>query len=163
MTRRRFGAQPEPYLAGLMLTGRRVVVLGAGTVASRRVGALVDAGASVEVIAPQASASVRAAAGAGDLLWHQRSYRRGDLDQAWYVLVATDDAEANRTASTEAEQDRVFCVRADDRYAASAWTPATAQVDGVTVGVLSGGDPRRSRRIRDLVVAALTGTRRSAA
>lgn len=156
MTRRRLGPRAEPYLAGLVLTGRRVVVLGAGAVASRRIPALLDAGAGIEVIAPEASESVRTAAADGRLVWHPRRYAAGDLAGAWYVLVATDDAAANGAASLEAERDRVFCVRADDRYAATAWTPATTHVDGVTVGVLSGGDPRRSRRVRDLLVAALT-------
>lgn len=163
---------PEPYLAGLVLRGRRVVVLGAGQVAARRVPVLLDAGAQIEIIAPTAVGSLQDAATAGRLGWHRRRYAVGDLEQAWYVLVATDDPAANRAASIEAERSRVFCVRSDDRGAATAWTPATRSVDGVTVGVLSGGDPHRSRQVRDALVevvsrlpypGATRRTRRSAA
>ena len=50
--------------------------------------------------------------------------REGDLDEAWYVVAATDDHDANEAVSAAAEARRIFCVRADDATAASAWTPA---------------------------------------
>ncbi|SFL11987.1 uroporphyrinogen-III C-methyltransferase [Streptomyces pini] len=143
------------YPVGLRLTGRRVVVLGGGTVAQRRLPALLAAGADVLVIAPSATPSVEAMAEAGELRWERRAYRPGDLDGAWYAVVATDDAGANATASAEAEERRVWCVRSDDAGAATAWTPATGRSEGVTVAVLTGRDPRRSAAVRDAVVEGL--------
>jgi uroporphyrin-III C-methyltransferase/precorrin-2 dehydrogenase/sirohydrochlorin ferrochelatase len=49
----------------------------------------------------------------------------------------------------------VFCVRADDRHAATAWTPAVTRHGPVTVAVLGGGDPRRAVAVRDSVRAHL--------
>jgi uroporphyrin-III C-methyltransferase/precorrin-2 dehydrogenase/sirohydrochlorin ferrochelatase len=86
----------------------------------------------------------------------ERPYVDGDLDRAWYVVAATDDRDCNDRISAEAEQRRIFCVRSDDRSQATAWTPAAAEVEGVQIGVLAGGDPHRSRRIRDLLLRALT-------
>ncbi|MCG3042983.1 uroporphyrinogen-III C-methyltransferase [Streptomyces fenghuangensis] len=143
------------YPVGLRLTGRRVVVLGGGTVAQRRLPALLAAGADVLVIAPSATPSVEAMAEAGELRWERRAYRPGDLDGAWYAVVATDDAGANAAASAEAEERRVWCVRSDDADAATAWTPATGRSEGVTVAVLTGRDPRRSAAVRDAVVEGL--------
>ncbi|MFH0245175.1 uroporphyrinogen-III C-methyltransferase [Streptomyces sp. HK10] len=143
------------YPVGLRLTGRRVVVLGGGTVAQRRLPTLLAAGADVLVIAPSATPSVEAMAEAGELRWERRAYRPGDLDGAWYAVVATDDAEANAAASAEAEERRVWCVRSDDADAATAWTPATGRSEGVTVAVLTGRDPRRSAAVRDAVVEGL--------
>ncbi|SEQ78272.1 uroporphyrinogen-III C-methyltransferase [Streptomyces radiopugnans] len=143
------------YPVGLRLTGRRVVVLGGGTVAQRRLPALLAAGADVLLIAPSATPSVEAMAEAGELRWERRAYRPGDLDGAWYAVVATDDAEANAAASAEAEERRVWCVRSDDADAATAWTPATGRSEGVTVAVLTGRDPRRSAAVRDAVVEGL--------
>jgi len=71
------------------------------------------------------------------------------------VIVATDDPAANKAASAAAESARVFCVRADDADAATAWTPAVTRYEQVTVAVLGGGDPRRSARLRDSIAAAL--------
>jgi uroporphyrin-III C-methyltransferase/precorrin-2 dehydrogenase/sirohydrochlorin ferrochelatase len=147
---------PQPaYPVGLRLTGRRVVVLGGGTVARRRLPALLAAGADVLLIAPEVTPSVQAMAEAGELSWERRGYRSGDLDGAWYALISTDDPQVNAAASAEAEQRRVWCVRSDDATAATAWTPATGRTDGVTVAVLTGHDPRRSAAVRDAVVEGL--------
>jgi uroporphyrin-III C-methyltransferase/precorrin-2 dehydrogenase/sirohydrochlorin ferrochelatase len=144
------------YLAGLRLAGRRVVVVGAGRVAERRLERLLTAGAEVVVIAPEATDGIRRLAEDGRLSWTRRPYADGDLAGAWYVLVATGDRAGSDLVSAEAERRQIFCVRSDERSLATAWTPASAEVDGVQIGVLAGGDPRRSRRIRDLLVRALT-------
>ncbi|MGP3926402.1 uroporphyrinogen-III C-methyltransferase [Streptomyces sp. 8N616] len=143
------------YPVGLRLAGRRVVVVGAGQVAQRRLPGLLAAGADVLLIAPSATPSVEAMAEAGELRWERRRYRAGDLADAWYALITTDDAEANAAASAEAEAHRVWCVRSDDAEAATAWTPATGRSEGVTVAVLTGRDPRRSAAVRDAVVEGL--------
>ncbi|WP_404815845.1 uroporphyrinogen-III C-methyltransferase [Streptomyces thermolineatus] len=148
-------ADRTAYPVGLRLAGRRVVVLGAGQVAQRRLPGLIAAGADIVLVSPSATPSVEAMAEAGELRWERRPYRPGDLDGAWYALIATDDAEANEAASAEAEQRRVWCVRSDDAQAATAWTPATGRSEGVTVAVLTGGDPRRSAAVRDAVVEGL--------
>jgi uroporphyrin-III C-methyltransferase/precorrin-2 dehydrogenase/sirohydrochlorin ferrochelatase len=153
----------SPYLAGLQLAGRTVVVVGAGRVAARRLPLLLSAGAAVTVVAPEATPAVARMALRGEVIWEQRGYRRGALTGAWYVLVATDDRSVNAAASAEAEGNRTFCVRADDASEATAWTPATAEVDGALVGVLTGGDPRHSVQLRDLVVEVLRRLRRRAA
>ncbi|MFD7924101.1 uroporphyrinogen-III C-methyltransferase [Streptomyces sp. NPDC059740] len=143
------------YPVGLRLSGRRVVVLGGGQVAQRRLPALVAAGADVLLVSPSATPSVEAMADAGEIRWERRPYRVGDLADAWYALISTDDPAANEAASREGEERRVWCVRSDDAEAATAWTPATGREAGVTVAVLTGRDPRRSAALRDAVVEGL--------
>jgi uroporphyrin-III C-methyltransferase / precorrin-2 dehydrogenase / sirohydrochlorin ferrochelatase len=145
----------RPYLVGLGLTGRRVVVVGGGTVAQRRLPALLAAGADVEVVAPEVTPAVEGMATAKELRWTARPYRAGDLDGAWYALAATDDGEVNAAVAAAAEGARVFCVRADDAPGGSAVTPAVGEHDGLTVGVLSGGRPRRSAAVRTALIEAL--------
>jgi uroporphyrin-III C-methyltransferase / precorrin-2 dehydrogenase / sirohydrochlorin ferrochelatase len=154
MDRKGTGDNPA-YPVGLRLHGRKVVVIGGGQVAQRRLPALLTAGADVVVVAPEVTPSVEAMADAGELRWERRDYREGDLADAWYALVATKDPAANAAASAEAEAHRVWCVRSDDAEAATAWTPATGRTDGVTVAVLTGRDPRRSAAVRDAVVEGL--------
>jgi uroporphyrin-III C-methyltransferase/precorrin-2 dehydrogenase/sirohydrochlorin ferrochelatase len=152
-------AEHPAYPVGLRLTGRRVVVLGGGQVAQRRLPALIAAGADVLLVSPEATPSVEAMADAGEITWQQRPYAQGDLADAWYALIATGDAEANTAASAEAERHRVWCVRSDDADRATAWTPATGHSEGVTVAVLTtdakGRDPRHTAAIRDAVVEGL--------
>ncbi|MCY0936346.1 uroporphyrinogen-III C-methyltransferase [Streptomyces sp. H34-S4] len=148
-------ADTPAYPVGLRLAGRRVVVVGGGQVAQRRLPALIAAGADILLISPSATPSVDAMAETGEIRWERRRYEDGDLAGAWYALVATRDRAANDAASAEAERERIWCVRADDAEAATAWTPATGRVEGVTVAVLSGNDPRRSAGVRDAVVEGL--------
>ncbi|WP_405655147.1 uroporphyrinogen-III C-methyltransferase [Streptomyces sp. RK9] len=147
------------YPVGLRLTGRRVVVLGGGQVAQRRLPALIAAGADLLLVSPEATPSVEAMADMGEITWERRAYADGDLADAWYALIATSDPAANAAASAEAERHRVWCVRSDDADAATAWTPATGHSEGVTVAVLTteakGRDPRHTAAIRDAVVEGL--------
>ena len=144
-----------PYLVGLDLGGRRVVVVGAGTVAQRRLPRLVSGGADVVLIAPAVTPAVEAMVTAGEVRWEARHYVPGDLDGAWYALACTADPEVNATVAAEAEQARVFCVRADDATGGTAVTAATGEHDGLLIGVLAGRRPRRSAAVRDALVDAL--------
>ncbi|MEU4968114.1 uroporphyrinogen-III C-methyltransferase [Streptomyces smyrnaeus] len=150
------------YPVGLRLAGRRVVMVGGGTVAQRRLPALLTAGADVTVVAPEVTPSVEAMVTGGEITWERRTWRPGDLADAWYALAATDDPEVNAAIVAEAESRRVWCVRTDDADEGTAWTPATGRSDGITVAVLTSGaqgaagrDPRRSAAVRDAIVARL--------
>jgi uroporphyrin-III C-methyltransferase/precorrin-2 dehydrogenase/sirohydrochlorin ferrochelatase len=143
------------YPLALRLDGRRVLVVGGGAVATRRVPALLAAGARVEVVSPELTPALRAYADAGRLAWHARRFLPSDADGAWLVHVAIDDPGAAAQVSTAAEERRIFCVRADDRTAATAWTPAVTRHGAVTVAVTDDGDRRRALAVRDFVAAAL--------
>jgi uroporphyrin-III C-methyltransferase/precorrin-2 dehydrogenase/sirohydrochlorin ferrochelatase len=143
------------YPAGLRLAGRKVVMVGAGTVARRRLPGLIDARADVLVVAPDATPSVEAMADDGELRWERRGYRASDLDGAWYVIAATDDPAVNAAVEADAEERRIFCVRSDDASQASAWTPASGRHDGLQIAVLAGGDPRRAAAVRDRILEEL--------
>ncbi|MPZ66080.1 MAG: uroporphyrinogen-III C-methyltransferase [Pseudonocardiaceae bacterium] len=145
----------NPYLVGLDLDGRRVVVVGAGTVAQRRLPRLVATGADVLLIAPSATPAVEAMATAGELRWQARPYAAGDLDGAWYAMACTSEPAVNAAVAAEAEQQRIFCVRADDATGGSAATAATGEHDGLLIGVLAGRRPRRSAAVRDAILDAL--------
>nr|WP_307846707.1 uroporphyrinogen-III C-methyltransferase [Actinospica durhamensis] len=149
----------EVYPLGLRLTGRRVVVVGGGRVAARRIAGLLRAGALVRVVAPEVTAAVEGYITDGHIEWAARAYRPGDLAEAWYAVAATDLPEVNAAVAAEAEANRVFCSRADDAAASTAWTPAVGGHAGVLVSVLSSGagtaDPRRSAAVRDAVLEGL--------
>jgi uroporphyrin-III C-methyltransferase / precorrin-2 dehydrogenase / sirohydrochlorin ferrochelatase len=151
-------ADPGPvvYPVGLRLDSRRVVVVGGGQVAHRRVAGLLEAGARVTVVSPHVTPALESRVASGTLTWIPRGYEPGDLDGAWYAVAATDDSAVNAAVAEEAERARIFCARADDRRASSVWTPAIGRHDDVVVGVHGGGDPQRAIGIRDAVVAGLT-------
>ena len=143
------------YPLALRLQDRRVLVVGGGAVATRRVPALLAAGARVEIVAPELTPALRGVVDAGRADWSARRFEPADVDGAWLVQVAIDDPVAAAQVSAAAEERRVFCVRADDRDAATAWTPAVTRHGQVTVAVTDGGDRRRAMAVRDLVAQAL--------
>ncbi|BBY91121.1 uroporphyrinogen-III C-methyltransferase [Mycobacterium gallinarum] len=140
------------YLVGLRLGGRKVVVVGGGTVAQRRLPLLVANGADVHVISRSATPAVEAMDG---ITLEIREFRDGDLSGAWYAIAATDDPAVNAAVVAEAERNRIFCVRADVAREGTAVTPASFEYEGLAVGVLAGGDHRRSAAIRSAVHEAL--------
>jgi uroporphyrin-III C-methyltransferase/precorrin-2 dehydrogenase/sirohydrochlorin ferrochelatase len=140
------------YLVGLRLAGKKVVVVGGGTVAQRRLPLLIASGADVHIISRTATRAVESMNGITLAL---REYRDGDLDGAWYAIAATDDARVNAAVVDEAERRRIFCVRADIAVEGTAVTPATFSYAGLSVGVLAGGEHRRSAAIRSAIREAL--------
>ncbi|OBI12314.1 uroporphyrinogen-III C-methyltransferase [Mycobacterium sp. E2497] len=140
------------YLAGLRLAGKKVVVVGGGTVAQRRLPLLIASGADVHVISRSATRSVEVMSG---ITLSLREYRDGDLDGAWYAIAATDDPEVNAAVVAEAERRHLFCVRADIAVEGTAVTPASFSYAGLSVGVLAGGEHRRSAAIRSAIREAL--------
>src|SRR3954467_13858762 len=144
------------YPVGLRLLGRRVVVVGGGQVAHRRVAGLLEARARVTVVSPDVTPALEALVEPGSLTWVRRRYEPGDLDEAWYAVAATDDPAVNAAVAEEADRSRIFCARADDRSASSVWTPAVGRHGDLVVGVHGGGDPRRAVGVRDAVLAGLT-------
>jgi uroporphyrin-III C-methyltransferase / precorrin-2 dehydrogenase / sirohydrochlorin ferrochelatase len=140
---------------GLRVAGRRVAVVGGGPVALRRVSALVAAGADVLLVAPEVEPALGDLADRGALTHAARPYAPGDLDGAWLAYACTSDAAVNARVAAEAEDARVWCVRADDAAASTAWTPAHAHTGGLTVAVHAEGDPRRAVAAREACLATL--------
>jgi uroporphyrin-III C-methyltransferase len=144
------------YPVGLRLVDRSVVVVGGGQVAHRRVAGLLEARARVTLVSPTVTTALEALVTPGSLTWVRRRYEPGDLAGAWYAVAATDDPAVNAAVAEEAEEARIFCARADDRAASSAWTPAVGRQGDLVVGIHGGGDPQRAVGVRDAVVAGLT-------
>jgi uroporphyrin-III C-methyltransferase/precorrin-2 dehydrogenase/sirohydrochlorin ferrochelatase len=145
--------EPTPYLSGLILRDRRVVVVGGGHVAQRRVPVLIAAGANVTVVSPEVTPALEGMGGEIDLVL--RRFEPEDLDGAWYAIAATDDHAANSLVSEAAEERRIFCVRSDDATEATAWTPAVGRHGTATIGVLGNREPRQSATLRDDIITAL--------
>ena len=150
------------YPLSLRLEGRRVLVVGGGAVALRRVAGLREAGAEVVLVAPRLTPALADLAARGQVTAHQRDYQPGDLDGAWLVLACTDRPEVNAAVAADAERQHLWCGRADDAAASAAWVPAVGRAGAVTVAVNAGRDPRRAAALRDRLVDTVGTVDRSA-
>ena len=135
------------YPLHLDLAGRRVLVVGGGAVAARRVRGLLAAGADVVVVAPEL------ADGFPDVAVQRRAFTPTDVDGAWLVVACTGVVDDQ--VALACEQRRVWCVRADDAASSPAWVPAVARHDDVVVSVTAGRDPRRAVGLRDALALSL--------
>lgn len=144
-------------MLGLSLTGRRVLLVGGGTVAARRLARFLTDGALVRVVAPELAPQTRAllAEHRSDrgLEWVRRQFVPEDLDDAWLVHSATGDAAVDRDVAALCDQRRVFCINASDGGHGSARMTAQAASGDVVIGVSSeaGVDPRRAAGVRDAI------------
>lgn len=130
------GAQ---YPANLVLGGRRVLVVGAGAIAARKIDGLLACGAVVTVVALVVGADVAALAEAGAVELHQRGYLAADLDGVWLAVTATDDPAVNRAVFTDGETRRIWVNAADDPQSCSFTLPAVVRQGPIMVTVATGG------------------------
>src|SRR6266568_9447029 len=79
----------------LKLDGRRCLVVGAGEVAEAKIRGLLEARASVEVVAPEAVWQIQKWAWEGVIGWKARAFQATDLDQSSLVIAATSNREVN--------------------------------------------------------------------
>ncbi|MCX6030912.1 MAG: bifunctional precorrin-2 dehydrogenase/sirohydrochlorin ferrochelatase [Chloroflexi bacterium] len=132
------------------LTSRPAVVIGGGSVAGRKVVALLAADASVTVISPELTPELAALAAAGRIASMGRAYRDGDLAGAWLVIAATDDPQVNAAVWAEAERRGCLVNVVDDSTHSNFIVPAVVRRGEVTVAVSTGGaSPALARRLKE--------------
>lgn len=146
----------HPYPVGLVVAGRRVVLVGGGRIAARRLTALLEAGAAVEVVAPEIGDAVRAAVDAGRVTWRARGFEAADLDGAWFALSATGNPGVDAAVASAAADRQVWVASADDPAASTATVPSVLREGDLTVTVSTGGrSPALAAWLRDRIAADL--------
>jgi len=142
MTERR-DAPERVGLAGLpvnlIVRGRRVVVVGGGRIAARKIQPLLDLGAEVVVVAPATGPEVRAWVEAGRCTVVEREFRAADLEGAWLALTATDDPAVNATVYAAGEAAGVWVNSADDPANCSFTMMSVIRRADLVVAVGTGG------------------------
>lgn len=138
------------YPVFLNLGGRRCLVIGGGSVAARKVDGLLEAGASVRLVAPRVVARIRDLAEAGRIEWLERPFEELDVEGCQLVFAAADRVEVNRAAAETAEAHGLFCNLADQPELGSFTLPAVLRRGKLTVAVsTAGASPFLAGRIRD--------------
>lgn len=146
------------YPVFLDLRGKPVLVVGAGRVAERKIRGLLECGARVRVVAPEAADGLRALAEAGAVEWVRRRFEPEDLGGMVLAFVATSDPAVNRAAAAEAAARGVWANVADDPEGSPVHVPAVWRQGDVAVAVsTAGASPEFAAWLRDRIAAALPG------
>lgn len=128
-----------PYPVSLDLSGRSVLVVGAGAVAARKAFGLLAAGAQITVVAPEAVPEITEAADNGTLRWHRRTYRRGEVASYRLAVAATGDPAVNGQVYWDAEAAGIWLNAADDPERCSFTLPAVVRRGDLQVAVSTNG------------------------
>ena len=131
--------------------GRRVLVVGGGAVAERKLTVLVAGGARVRVVAPVVTGAIRARAAAGEVEWLERPYQPGDVGNAELVIAATSDRAVNAAVAADARRASRLVNVADSANDGSFAAMATHRSAGLVIGVSAAGVPGAAARIRDAI------------
>lgn len=123
----------------LELTARRIVVIGGGTIATRRITSLLTFGPKIVVISPQLTSQLMEYAKSGAITWYQRGYKEGDCIGAYMVLSCTNSRDHNRIVYEEAKSEAIFFNICDCKEESNFYFPGLARKDNVVVGVTASG------------------------
>ena len=138
------------YPVYLNLRGRRCVIVGGGSVAEGKIRRLLDSGADICVVSPDATPGIGQLVADGSVRWEQRPYREGDLDGAFIAIAATNVRAVNRRIFEEAEQRGVMLNAVDDPPNCSFIAPSIVQRGPVTLAISTGGvSPALARKLRE--------------
>ncbi len=151
----------KTFPLNLIIDERAALVVGGGQVGRRKVRLLLNAGAKVELICPDAVDDLKELAAAGDIVWVKREFREGDEVGHLLVFACTDDKHVNRAILDASRRANVACCCSDLNWADGDFTtPAIAKVGDITISVsTSGQNCRESRDVRNEIVSSLAERR----
>ncbi len=140
------------YPAHINLQNRKCLVVGGGTVAERKVVAMLISGGEVTVVSPDATELLVFLADIGTIQWHKRQLKAGDTKGYFLVCAATDFTDINTAVYTEAhEKNKIRLVNVVDVIPQCTFAAASVVTDGELMISIStsGKSPATSRRIRE--------------
>jgi precorrin-2 dehydrogenase/sirohydrochlorin ferrochelatase len=133
----------------LKLSARPCLVVGAGAVAESKIASLLEAGAKILVIAPEATAQVQAWAKSKQITWRQRLFKSSDLEGMFLVVAATSSKEVHEHIFDEATKRGVLCNIVDVPPLCDFYYPAVVQRGALQIAIsTSGQSPALAQRLR---------------
>lgn len=152
------------YPIHLDVRGATVVVFGGGSVASRRVRRLLEAGARIRLVAPKIVDSLRERVNNGEVDWVTARADATHLEGARLAFAATDDGAVNAAVESWCRDAGVWINRADEVAAGAFHVPEVRRYGRVTVSVgTSGAAPALAVALADRVERAIGGSAAQAA
>jgi precorrin-2 dehydrogenase / sirohydrochlorin ferrochelatase len=138
------------------LENRPCLVVGAGEIAKSKIASLLDAGARVRVIAPEAVAEVQSLAADNKVMWEKRRYQASDLDGAFLVIAGTSDPTVNKAVFAQAQRFGIPCNAIDDPPNCDFYFPAVVRRGDLQLAISTAGEsPAFAQKLRRALEAAL--------
>ena len=137
------------YPINLDIRNRNCLVVGGGSVGTRKVRTLLDCGANVTVVSPDATEKLRKLAESGDIRLKRRTYQSSDLAGMFLVIGATDDDALNRRVHSDAQRQNMLCNIADRPAVCNFILPAIVNRGDLIIAVsTSGKSPAFAKKLK---------------
>ena len=122
------------------ISQKRVLFVGAGSVAARRIRTILDFAGSVTVVAPEADPDISRLAAEGRITLHRRRFADTDLETADIVLVATGHTGTDIRIAGMCRRNHILVNVASDEKLCDFYFPGVARRDPLVVGVTASGE-----------------------
>lgn len=134
------------------LTGKNVLVVGAGKIACRRIGTLLPFGPRITVVAPETAPEIAALAEEGGVVWLPRTFQEDDLDGMDLVLTAAGNADVDALVASVCRERHIPVNAASDKSLCDFYFPGIARKDRLVVGITaSGADHKAARQTTEAI------------
>jgi precorrin-2 dehydrogenase / sirohydrochlorin ferrochelatase len=133
----------------LKLDNRPCLVVGAGNIAESKIAGLVEAAATIRVVAPEATEQVRAWAVEGKIDWQPRRFELADLQGMFLVVASTSSTALHQEIFSEARRLGVLCNIVDVPHLCDFYYPAIVRRGALQIAISTAGEsPALSQRLR---------------
>ncbi|MFB3917687.1 MAG: bifunctional precorrin-2 dehydrogenase/sirohydrochlorin ferrochelatase [Terriglobales bacterium] len=133
----------------IKLAGRRCLVVGGGAIAESKIATLLNAGAHVIVVAPQAGEQIQAWAARSALEWRRRDFQPLDVAGAFLAVAATNSEAVNASVFQACRQWGALCNVVDDPENCDFYYPAVVRRGPLQIAISTGGlSPAVARNLR---------------
>src|ERR1700733_10413084 len=131
------------------LEGRRVLVVGGGSVGEAKIESLLRTAAAVRVVAPKATPRVREWARDARIEWESREYQTSDFAGIFLVIAATNSPKLHDEIYAEAKSRGVLCNAVDEPERCDFYFPAVVRRGELQIAISTGGlSPALAQRLR---------------
>lgn len=142
------------YPVYLDIRNQNCLVVGAGAVGTRKVRTLLECGAVVAVVSPDASGPIAVLAEQNRIILRQRPYRASDLEGIFLVIGATDNRNLNRTIHDDARKLGILCNIADQPELCNFILPSVIDRGDLIFAIsTSGKSPALAKKLRQEIEA----------
>ena len=140
------------YPVHLDIQNRNCLVVGGGSVGTRKVKSLLNCGAKVTVISPLISEQLKELEPSRTITLKERPYRPEDLEGMFLVIGATNDESLNRQISEDANRRNTLCNIADRPEVCNFILPSIVHRDDLVITIsTSGKSPALAKKLRKIL------------
>lgn len=134
------------------LSDKKVVVVGAGTIAKRRIRTLIEFTDHLVVIAPEVNKELKDLEAAGKLTILRKNYEREDIYDAALVIAASNDKKVNQDIYSACKCLGILVNVCNDKNKCDFYFPSIITDENLVVGIsASGKDHKKSKAVTEQI------------